>query len=71
MACKQCELLRVKGVVVKKCGARQSKSFANASIEVKESVWPIEVVCNDIDNYLEPETELLSEITDIDNEEAE
>jgi hypothetical protein len=65
MACKQCELSRVKGVVVKKCGARNS----NCLPEIWQDTAPIECDCGDLEDL--QETELLSEITDIDNEEAE
>ena len=56
MACKQCELTRIKGTLVTKCGARNSC--------IPEIVHVQEIV--DIE-----ETELLSELNDIDNEEAE
>lgn len=65
MACKQCELSRVKGVVVKKCGARNTDMV----VEVAQESIPIECDCSDL-QYM-PETELFSDETDIDNEEAE
>jgi len=64
MACKQCELSRVKGVVVTKCGARKNKI-----VDIWEVPAPVECDCGDLEDM--QETELLSEITDIDNEEAE
>lgn len=64
MACKQCELSRVKGVVVTKCGARNS-----CIPEVVQKVETIDVNFNEVNFF--PANELLSEITDIDNEEAE
>ena len=58
MACKQCELSRVKGVVVTRCGTRNDKI--------------VECDCGDTCDIEEvSQTELLSELTDIDNEEAE
>lgn len=58
MACKQCELSRVKGVVITKCGTRSDKI--------------VECDCVDTNGIEEiSQTELLSELNDIDNEEAE
>lgn len=65
MACKQCELSRVKGVVITKCGARN----VGTVVEVAQESIPIECDCGDLQDM--PETELLSDETDIDNEEAE
>lgn len=64
MACKQCELSRVKGVVVTKCGAR------NTVVEVDNTKSPIEYLRTIEDIEEISQTELLSEL-DIDNEEAE
>lgn len=63
--CKQCELSRVKGVVVKKCGARNVRTV----VEVAQESIPIEYDLTE--TQINTATELLSELTDIDNEEAE
>lgn len=65
MACKQCELSRVKGTLVTRCGAR------NTVVEVDNTKSPIEYLRTIEDIEEISQTELLSEITDIDNEEAE
>lgn len=65
MACKQCELSRIKGVVVKKCGARNVGSI----VEVAQESAPIGYDLTK--TQINTATELLSELTDIDNEEAE
>ena len=64
MACKQCELSRVKGTLVTKCGAR------NTVVEVDNTKSPIEYLRTVEDIEEISQTELLSEL-DIDNEEAE
>ena len=65
MACKQCELSRVKGVVVKKCGARKT----DAVVEVSQDQAPTEYDLTE--TQINTATELFSDETDIDNEEAE
>lgn len=65
MACKQCELSRVKGVVITKCGARN----VGTVVEVSQDQAPTEYDLTE--TQINTATELLSELTDIDNEEAE
>lgn len=64
-ACKQCELSRIKGVVVKKCGARNTDTVVEVSQE------PAPIGYDLTETQINTATELFSDETDIDNEEAE
>lgn len=72
MACKQCELSRRKGTVITVCGARKSQLVGGAVVEVEHAPSVVECNCGDLQDIEEiSQSELLSELTDIDNEEAE